>query len=434
MTSPGRSFLLATWEGGGSVPPVLAVASKLVKAGHRVRIMSEACNRPECEATGADFIAWNRAPSRPNKLPDTDYVRDWDATSGVESLARVFERVMFGPASDHAADVLDEITRAKPDAIVTSEVLFGVMAAAEAQAIPFSLLCPQVSLYPIDGLPPFGLGLLPARTGEERRKHAEIAAANAASFNTGLPALNKTRVRLGLQPLRHVFDQLDRARSVLWATARAFDFAPPALPPKYRYVGPQLDDTHDRGWISPFAPTQSDDPLVLLSFSTTYQNQAQAIQAVMDALGTLPLRLLVTLGPALEQARFRTPANTRVVPYAPHDTVMEEAKAVITHGGHGTVIRALSKNCPMLVLPHGRDHNDNAARLVARGAGLVADAQRATAADIVEAVTRLIREPSFAEGAGSLGAHIRAEADTSQVVSLIEQCADAAVGKRRVLV
>ena len=57
------NYLFTTWEGGGNVTPMLEVVRKLVARGHRVRVMSEACNRNESEAAGADFTAWHRAPS-----------------------------------------------------------------------------------------------------------------------------------------------------------------------------------------------------------------------------------------------------------------------------------------------------------------------------------------------------------------------------------
>ena len=41
-----KSYLLATWEGGGSVAPMLTLARKLRARGHHVRVMSDACNRP----------------------------------------------------------------------------------------------------------------------------------------------------------------------------------------------------------------------------------------------------------------------------------------------------------------------------------------------------------------------------------------------------
>ncbi len=42
-----KHFLFTTWEGGGSVTPALTVVRKLVARGHRVRVMSDRCNRPE---------------------------------------------------------------------------------------------------------------------------------------------------------------------------------------------------------------------------------------------------------------------------------------------------------------------------------------------------------------------------------------------------
>jgi MGT family glycosyltransferase len=417
-----KSFLFPVWEGGGNIPPVLSVTRKLKAAGHHIRIMSDACNRSEAEAAGAEFIAWTRAPSRPDKSPATDIIRDWDVASPVEGLARVFERIMFGPAALYAADVEEEIDRRAPDAIVCNEMLFGAMVAAEARQIPFSLLCPNVSLFPIEGIPPLGPGLMPARTEEERVLHARITQGNREMFNQGLPALNAARASLGLAPLAHVYEQVDRALQILLATARSFDFAPETLPSRFHYVGPQFHDQQaDEDWISPLA--EDGDPVILLSFSTTFQNQGAAIQRVITALSGLPLQLVVTLGPALKPPDFDCPANAMLLAHAPHGPLMEQARAVIAHGGHGTVMRALAKDCPLLIMPHGRDQNDNAVRVMARGAGLTLDPATTSAADIAAAVMRLISEPSFAKAAAALGGGIRTEAARSPIVSLLETLA-----------
>lgn len=66
-THDPKSYLFATWEGGGSVAPALTVARKLAERGHHVRVMSDACNRAEAEAAGCEFIPWTRAPSRPDR-------------------------------------------------------------------------------------------------------------------------------------------------------------------------------------------------------------------------------------------------------------------------------------------------------------------------------------------------------------------------------
>jgi UDP:flavonoid glycosyltransferase YjiC (YdhE family) len=90
------NFLIATWEGGGSVTPMLTVAEKLAARGHRVRVMSDLCNRPEAEAAGALFIPWTRAPSRSDRSRESDSFRDWEAGSPQEQIRLVLERIWTG--------------------------------------------------------------------------------------------------------------------------------------------------------------------------------------------------------------------------------------------------------------------------------------------------------------------------------------------------
>ena len=133
MTAPNvMNFLFTTWEGGGSVPPVLTVARKLIARGHRVRVMSDACNRPECEAVGAVFTPWTSAPSRASRSRDTDFLADWQAETPQAGLMRAIDAVWAGPALTYARDVMAELEREAADLVVTSEMLFGVAAGCEA--------------------------------------------------------------------------------------------------------------------------------------------------------------------------------------------------------------------------------------------------------------------------------------------------------------
>ena len=92
---------------------------------------------------------------------------------------------------------------------------------------------------------------------------------------------------------------------------------------------------------------------------------------------------------------------------------------VVTHGGHGTVARALAHERPMLVIPHGRDQNDNAVRVSHRGAGLTLMPDASTD-DIRAALERLLNEPSFAEAASRLGQAVRRETEASPIVDVLE--------------
>ncbi|MHB2020410.1 MAG: glycosyltransferase [Candidatus Xenobia bacterium] len=45
------------------------------------------------------------------------------------------------------------------------------------------------------------------------------------------------------------------------------------------------------------------------------------------------------------------PENVHLLVYADHDALMDRASMVVTHGGHGTTMRALSKGLPMAIIP-----------------------------------------------------------------------------------
>ena len=89
-----------------------------------------------------------------------------------------------------------------------------------------------------------------------------------------------------------------------------------------------------------------------------------------SALTGWPMRGLVTLGPTLDSARFHTPANVVLYESAPHAQVFPYTSAVVTHAGHGTVIRALAHGVPLVCLPIGRDQPGNAARVAFHGTGI----------------------------------------------------------------
>jgi UDP:flavonoid glycosyltransferase YjiC (YdhE family) len=128
------------------------------------------------------------------------------------------------------------------------------------------------------------------------------------------------------------------------------------------------------------------------------------------------------LGGALYPHEVTAPAHIQIVDSAPHGLVMDWADFVVTHGGHGTVMKTLVAQKPMLVLPHGRDQDDNAARITLRGAGLNLPASAAVA-DIASALRRLMEEPNFAAGAKRLGAQVAHDADNSPIVPLLERLA-----------
>ena len=413
-------FLFAHWEGGGNTPPMLSVVRRLLARGHAVRVLSDPCNRDEVVATGASFQSWTKAPHRPDKSIDTDPLRDWEVKSPLVMVGRLRDRLFVGPSLAYAEDVVHELTRFPADAIVTSEMLLGVMAAAEAARIPCVVLCANVYLFPQPGVPPFGPGLEPATNVAGRIRDWAIRTMMMHAFGKGTALFNATRRALRLEPLRHPFEQMERVATHLVLTSAAFDFQSPAPPRQLVYAGAALDDPD---WTQPWtSPWRSDDrrPLVLVGFSSTFQNQTDVLSRVIMALGALDVRAVVTAGPAIDAAALPSAPNVHVCQSAPHSELLKQASAVVTHCGHGTVIRSLAAGVPLVCMPMGRDQNENAARVVYRGAGVRLN-PTAPAETIQQAVRTVLEAPRYREHARALGEQIVRDARESPAVRVLEE-------------
>jgi len=424
-TSKPLNFLFTTIDAGGNVAPIMTVVSKLIARGHRVRVMSDLASRPEVEAAGARFVSWKNAPSKPDRSREAELMRDWDAKTPEDAMLAVID-LICGQALAHAEDVIAELDREPADLVVNFDMVLGVMTGCEARGQKLALLSTMLSMFPIPGIPPLGPGLPPAKTDSDRALLAEIEAGAMALFDSGLPALNAARSALGLGPLAHVYDQADCATIRLLGTARAFDFPAEVLPDSVRYVGPLIRDPEwTKAWVSPWKASDK-WPLVLVSFSTGFQNHAAVLQRIIDACADLPVRVLVTLGGSIKREELRPASNTVLVESAPHNEVMPQAALLVTHGGHGTVSTGLVHRLPMLVIPHGRDQGDNAIRITERGAGLSLPPS-ATTDEICNAIRRLLSEPAFREGARKLGDAVAAEVANSRVIEELEAAARTAI-------
>ncbi|HEX2204188.1 MAG TPA: nucleotide disphospho-sugar-binding domain-containing protein, partial [Longimicrobium sp.] len=287
---------------------------------------------------------------------------------------------------------------------------------------------PRVVLFhlpeylPGPGRPAAGPGFLPRADLAGRVRDALATRLFLGILKGYVPAYDDARRACGLAPLgtaAALVNQFHAADRRLILTSEAFDFpiAPP--PPNVRYVGPVLDDPDWAGeWRSPW-PDGDPRPLVVASLSSTFQDQRGALRRIAAALGRLEVRGLVTLGPAMAGERLDLPANVVAVPAAPHARVFPHAAAVVTHAGHGTVMRALAHGLPLLCLPMGRDQDDNAARVVARGAGLRLRPS-ASPARIAAALRRLLGDPAFGREAARLGEIIRADVAADRAVAELE--------------
>jgi MGT family glycosyltransferase len=328
---------------------------------------------------------------------------------------------MFGPARQFCRDVIEELGRELTDVVAVDTMIPSALSAAEAAGVPAVLLMHGPYWMPRPGAPPANTGFLPPRGRLGRLRDRAIGSLGMGLFRTGLPALNRARAELGLAPLHGLGDLVASATRILVCTSPSYDFAADAVPGNVCYVGPQLDDGVSAAWDDPWAGAD-DHPLVLVSLSSTVMRQEGLLQRTAEALGRLPVHAVVTTGPAVDPAAISAPQNVSVRRWARHADVLPHCSAVVTHGGHGTVIKGLAAAVPLVVVPLGREQPGNAARVVHAGAG-VRVAKNAGTAALQAAIAQVLDDHRYRAAARRMAAVLAAERDDGLVIDELERTA-----------
>jgi UDP:flavonoid glycosyltransferase YjiC (YdhE family) len=71
-------FLFVMWEGGGTVPPELAIARRLIARGHAVYVLGDPTIEAGAKAIGASYSSWRDAPHVRSLQPQDALVKNWE--------------------------------------------------------------------------------------------------------------------------------------------------------------------------------------------------------------------------------------------------------------------------------------------------------------------------------------------------------------------
>jgi MGT family glycosyltransferase len=215
----------------------------------------------------------------------------------------------------------------------------------------------------------------------------------AGAWTTDRRQLDATRRALGLAPTESDVGAWESTDLLLVTAPRWFDAPSSTFPRNVVHAGPLGVN------LPTSEPQRRQRPFVLLAFSTTViEGQEHLVQRTCDAIASLPVDALLTLGPSIEASELRLPTNVTAVAHVDHDRVLPETSAVVTHGGLGTTLRALAHGIPLVLAPLARDQHFNARRVCAFGAGLQLDADAATS-ELRSGVESVLRDGRFAEAA-----------------------------------
>jgi MGT family glycosyltransferase len=381
----------------GNAPPQLALTRVLVERGHEVRVAGHRGAQARIERTGAEFVPIRRWwPDLDMTRPETDPVRDWEARTPLGAAKRMRD-APIAPLRDATREYVEMLGDWSADVIVFDWLFIAAAVAAEHVGTPAVALvhCPYP--FPVRGAPPLFSGLKPMSGPVGAARDRLLSAMTSRFSSAGLPALNDVRAEHGLMPLQDWNAQVRGVQAIYVMTAPELDFSSRAqLPANVHYVGPAFEP-FETEWDSLW-PSENADPLVLISFSTSYMNQRALAQRVLDAVAGLRVRALLTAGPALDPSQLRIPDNARSVGFVSHRAVLPHAALVITHAGWQTVNAALADGVPLVCIPDGRDQPDNAARVVVAHAG-VRVSKKSSPEKLRRVISQALEDQSIKQGA-----------------------------------
>jgi len=356
-------LLVESGAGGGTWPPLAAICEQLVSENHTVHMICDD------EIAGAFAGLGAAVLTTPADIQMRQILDDAISTEVLPKLERgePLEGVA-SPLQAWADAVAPAVTstaaRIAPDAVVGS--MFGLpLANALARAIKKPLIAINPGPY---------VGPNPPR-----------------SFEADYPGMIHWWFTCNVLP------QLLEADTVIHATDREFDLGFNGLPANHHYVGPLIWDSPGR---LPAEFDEPGDPWITASVSTANQaGESDLLNLILEAAQDLQARVLLTAPDHDHSSLARIPSNVVLAKFVPHGAALERSVLMLSHAGHGAVMRAIWMGVPMVLTPWDRDQFAVAYRAQKTGTARVIVRDSLTAARLHDELSAALRDANLRNAA-----------------------------------
>jgi UDP:flavonoid glycosyltransferase YjiC (YdhE family) len=416
-------FLLTAMPFTGHVTPLTTVARQLVDRGHEVRFYTGTRFRDLVEASGATLVPWSAAPDfDENDLPAT-FPR-LVGKKGMGQLLVNVEDCFIATAPRQVADLTAEWDRAPWDALAADETSVGAVLFSERMRMTWA----TVSVLPLNlagsAGPPSGLGLIPGTNPVTRTRDAVLRTLVPLISRPLSVAIGKARRAVDLPPTRLTMERLVFSPTLIAAAgAPLLDYGRADRPAQLHFVGELRSSVaaSTTTELPSWWPDLADRTVVLVSQGTQNIDPNDLIRPALEALADRELIVVATTGiPGRDTMPFAVPANTRVAGFVPFAALLPHVDLMVTNGGWGGTLAALSHNVPLVIAGGDLDKPEVAARVAWSGAGVNLRTGTPSAPALGEAIDRVLSEPSFRTGAARVGAQLRSLGGAAHVAELLE--------------
>jgi MGT family glycosyltransferase len=423
-------FLFTVWPFPGHVHPNVAIARALRERGHESAFYTGGSVRASLEAEGVRCFPFRQVEEA--RVEDAVLTLDalsarWWKTRRRKALLRGW---LVETAEAQVEDLAAVFSAWRPDVLVCDPAMWGpILVLQESARIPLAVMSYLAACVlpgpdgPILGLP------LPRARGEVgrlcRRVLRSLANMVAADVRR---AADEFRARYGLPPI-HTTVTAFAGQMPLYIvpSTPGFDRQRGDLPHSVRYVGPCQCNNPDRAPSAPWLDElRGDRPVVYVTEGTLHSKPPLLLRAALHGLGSMPVQVIATTGKHRDPSRIGLgviPPNARVERFVPHSELFPLTDVVVTTGGAGTVLAALSAGLPLVVVPTAWDQPENAWRVAESGAGIRLAPRHCTPERIRNAVRLVLSDASFRQNARRLATEFAGYGGAAQAADLLENLA-----------
>lgn len=414
-------FLLSAMPFTGHVTPLLAVASELVARGHDVRFYTGSAFRQRVEASGASLVPWRTAPD----FDEYDIQKTFPRLEGRKGFAQLLINVVevfVKTAPAQLEDLRAEWQREPWDAIAGDEMSIGTAFFAEATACPWG----TVAVLPLNligpGGPPSGMGLVPGTHAVTRARDAALRRLVRVVSRPITKPLAEARSAAGLPASRRTLDQIVfSSRFTVASGSPLLDFGRTDRPGWVHFVGELRGEASGPPELPDWWSDLDGRTVVHVTQGTANIDPSDLIRPALDALADRDVLAVVATGErGRDRLPFAVPANGRVAGFLPYPQLLPRVSAVITNGGWGGTLAALSHGIPLVIAGGDLDKPEIAARVAWTGAGVNLKTGTPTVAQVRAGYERVAADTSMTDAAARVGAQLRSLGGAPRAADLLE--------------
>ena len=412
-------IILNTFGSFGDIHPYMAIAMELQRRGHSPVIAAMEGYREKISGAGLEFASVRPDIPTPKEQGSELVEKIMEPITGPRFL---MEGLVFPAVRDSYEDLLKAIAGA--DLLVTHPAApAGPLVGRKTGMSWISTVLAPLSFVSAHDppVPPFwqwtsklsvlGPGVMGFLLNTMKNSYK---AKPVAEF----------RNELGLTDTGNpMFEGQHSPTLVLALFSEVFAKPQPDWPPQTKITGFCFYDGHHETQVPAELNHFLDNgppPIVFTLGSSAVWVARDFFKESIEAAKRLGRRAVLLIGDE-RNLTFSLPEGVIAVNYAPYQSLLPRACAVVHHGGVGTTSQGLLAGVPTLIVPFAFDQSDNAEHAYRIGTSRTVYRKHYFAPRVAKELNELLTQPDYARKAHEVGQRLKQENGPGRAVDLIEQ-------------